>query len=247
MKAFTKIPPYYDTLMTEINYKRWVAYILDIFDRFNISPKKILDLACGTGTCCLLFAKSGFDVMGVDSSKGMLDVAKSKTKRFNIKFSCQDMANFSLSQKVDVVTCLFDSPNYLLEEEELSNAYKCAYDVLNDGGFFIFDMNTEYGLSTCWGNKVYVKENKNVLSIWRNSFDTKSHIARLDLTLFIKKNGYYERLDETHFEKAYQNSKIEDLLYSTHFKEIHVYRHLSFEKPSYYTPRIMAAAKKQEA
>jgi ubiquinone/menaquinone biosynthesis C-methylase UbiE len=60
--AFTKIAPYYDTLMSFVNYPAWVTYIENILALYNIQEKRIFDLACGTGICLDLWSKKGYEV-----------------------------------------------------------------------------------------------------------------------------------------------------------------------------------------
>ena len=48
-QEFAKI---YDHLMMDVDYQSWVEYIKRLFSYYNIKPKEILELGCGT---CLLY------------------------------------------------------------------------------------------------------------------------------------------------------------------------------------------------
>lgn len=57
------------------------------------SVTRVLDIGCGTGALCSVFAKSGYQTFGVDSSHKMLEQAKKKTKGLNIDFQWATIAN----------------------------------------------------------------------------------------------------------------------------------------------------------
>lgn len=246
-EPYSAIAPYYDSIMRDINYDEWLNYIHQILKKFKHRPSRILDLACGTGTCAISLSKKGYEVVGIDNSEAMLRIARQKTELENlrIEYIRQNMEDFFLPEKVDTIICLFDSLNYILEEEKMLDACRCAFDVLTPGGFFIFDMNTEYGLAKCWGSREFVREDKGSVSIWRNSYDPVQKIARLDLTLFVPEGNHYLRIDEVHLEKAYSSNKIRKLLKEAGFDQVYLYKHLTFRPPDSSTKRVMVVAKKR--
>lgn len=246
VRPFTRLAPYYDALMWDIDYQGWVSYILQICNRLSLSPNKILDLACGTGTCCIILAKKGYEVLGIDGSREMLKVAESKAEAegVTVDFALKDMRNFNLGEEADLVTCLFDSINYILEEKELLDCFKSVNSVLTRGGSFIFDMNTDYGLSTFWNGSTIVRDEKGVFSIWRNSYSSETKVARLDLTLFVTDESSYRRIDEVHLERGYSFYELRECLRETGFQETHLYHHLTFNKATRSSKRIMVVARK---
>ncbi|MFQ5906480.1 MAG: class I SAM-dependent DNA methyltransferase, partial [bacterium] len=211
---FSAIAPYYDILMSDVAYDEWVDYIAGLCPEYRGEKLRILDMACGTGVCAVLFRRAGHEVIVLDSSAQMLDVARKRFARENVDIEIleKDMRQFSIEGKVDLVTCLFDSVNNLTEEDDLDSCFRCVAHALKDSGLFIFDMNTDFGLSTFWGNRTIVKEKNPVLSIWRNSWDQKRRLATLDLTLFIRENDVYRRVNEVHVERGYSGRMIAAML-----------------------------------
>ena len=246
VRPFTRLAPYYDALMWDIDYQGWVSYILQICNRLSLSPNAILDLACGTGTCCIILAKKGYEVLGIDGSREMLKVAESKAEAegVTVNFALRDMRNFNVGEEADLVTCLFDSINYILEEKELLDCFKSVNSVLTRGGSFIFDMNTDYGLSTFWNGSTIVRDEKGVFSIWRNSYSSETKVARLDLTLFVTEEDSYRRIDEVHLERGYSFYELRECLREAGFQETHLYHHLTFNKATRSSKRIMVVARK---
>ena len=106
----------------------------------GISEGLILDLGCGTGTMTRLLRQKGYDMIGVDASAEMLEIAR--TIRMKILYLQQDMREFELYGTVAAVVCVCDSLNYLLEEEDLAEVFSLVHNYLDQNGVFIFDMNT---------------------------------------------------------------------------------------------------------
>ncbi len=246
--TYTTVAEYYDELMYDVDYAGWVDYILRIFRRYNVRGRNILDIACGTGTVIGLFAKYGYNMIGVDHSKPMLDVARRKIQSSypNTEFIQADMTKFHLYEKFDAVICLYDSLNYLLTEKALLKAYECAFAHLKAGGLYVFDMNTEFALTEIWGDGTTVRESDNLTSIWESEYDEKTRISLLQLTFFARKqDNLYMRGKEIHKETFYSYETIKRLLYKSGFAGVDLYQHLEFLPPAEKTYRIMAVAKKE--
>ena len=130
---------YYDEIMEVIEYDGWV----DLTKKYLTPTSKVLDLACGSGTLAVSLANSGYSVSGLDLSREIIDVAKEKAimNHVNIDFKVDDMTNFKYDEKYDVITCYFDSVNFL-NKDEVQKMMNCVYDNLIDGGYFIFDLFT---------------------------------------------------------------------------------------------------------
>ena len=106
---------YYDKLIKkDVDYVRLADYVEDIFKKFSKKPHLVLDLACGTGSFSLEFAKRGYDMTAVDISPDMLSIAKEKCSKHDILFLCQDMREFELYGTVDAILVLTGGINFLL-------------------------------------------------------------------------------------------------------------------------------------
>ena len=64
--------------LQDIDYEAYADYVEKIFEKENIKPELVLDLACGTGTLTSILAKRGYDMIGIDMSFEMLDIAREK-------------------------------------------------------------------------------------------------------------------------------------------------------------------------
>jgi ubiquinone/menaquinone biosynthesis C-methylase UbiE len=243
---FSRVADYYDTLMKGIDYSDWVEYTVELFKRFGHKPKRILDLACGTGTATIELARRGFEVTAIDLSNEMLEILKKKRKAHKIEIMKADMQNFKLSHPVDAVTCYFDSINYLTDERELKRCFSCVYEALAEEGIFLFDMNTIYGLEKVWGTNTLIREIDNIYSVWRSVYDASRHISTLYLTLFVGDGKFYRRVEEVHQERAYPMEKIEELLLEAGFSTVDVFAHMTTSIFLDISSRVMIAAEKKK-
>jgi ubiquinone/menaquinone biosynthesis C-methylase UbiE len=98
-KSYDKSPRH--SLLPEI----WKDVLGNVFDG---SRMKILDVGCGTGFISLILAELGHDVVGLDISRGMLEVAieKAKKRRLNVQFKLGDAENLPFKDNsFDAVIC----------------------------------------------------------------------------------------------------------------------------------------------
>ena len=243
-KSFSKIAPYYDILMSFVNYDAWVEYIERILALYHKSDRVIFDLACGTGVCLELWHQRGYRVIGLDRSLSMLNVCNERfiaSAQERMALINGDMRNFALRQPVSIITCLYDSLNYLLDERDLLLCFKSVHNALTPDGLFIFDMNTIHCLKDEWGNNTYYRQDGNINSVWTNQFNCSTNISSLDLMLKIKENGNYETVREFHQERGYPLVTIGRLLSDAGFT-FSLYRHLTFSPVCEQDVRIMGVA-----
>ena len=128
--------------------------------------------------------------------------------------------------------------NYLLSEEELFKCFKCAYESLETGGIFIFDMNTIFALREIWDRRVEVKVHKNFTSVWKNEWFEEEKISKLEIQIEWEEDGEKKMVKEFHFEKGYKVEKVIEILKKTGFRITNAYEHLKYSEPNSYTTRV---------
>ncbi|NLY42597.1 MAG: class I SAM-dependent methyltransferase [Clostridiaceae bacterium] len=231
--------------MQDVDYDRWVDYIQEVFNRFNVKPKLVLELACGTGNICTRMAQRGYEMIGLDLSADMLNVALSKTDKLglDILYLMQDMTEFELYGTVDAVLCLMDSLNYLLSEEELLKTFKLVSNYLNPGGLFLFDLNSRYKLKKILGNNTFAVEEDEIFYVWDNNYDEKTEICEFYLTFFVREGEKYRRIDEIHRERAYKISTVKNLLKQAGLAFLGCYEPFTFDKAQKNSERLFIIAK----
>lgn len=130
-KMFDNISGNYDFMNRLITFrmdKGWRKKVLQIIAKQE--PESILDIATGTGDMAILFAATNAkQILGVDISQGMLQVAASKIKAKNlqdrIKTAIQNSEHLTFADNsFDVVTVSYGIRNFDDLEKGLSEMYR---------------------------------------------------------------------------------------------------------------------------
>ena len=98
MEAYTSFAQVYDLFQDNIPYEEWADYLKSLLNEYGVKDGLVLDLGCGTGSITELLAKAGYDMIGVDNSEDMLEIAMDKRGRsgLDILYLLQDMREFEL-------------------------------------------------------------------------------------------------------------------------------------------------------
>ncbi|GFP76802.1 class I SAM-dependent DNA methyltransferase [Clostridium fungisolvens] len=224
MDSYNKFANLYDQLIYEdINYNSISDFILNLCKDNNINYEYYLDLACGTGNVAAILGKNFKNIFLVDSSDSMLINAdkKFREERMKCKIVCQDMSELSLNRKFDLVTCVLDSTNYILDIEDLKNYFLSVKKHMSENGIFVFDINSYYKLSEILGNNIFTYNSEEIFYTWENIFEDE--IVEMSLTFFVKDGDLYERFEEIHEERAYKEDLIESMVKDAGFEIIGKY------------------------
>lgn len=240
-QAFAQV---YDELMKDVDYKVWAEYIESVFNHFNIKPKNMIDLACGTGNMTIPFAQKNYNIVGIDISQDMLSIAdqKARNQSLRIQWLCQNIIYFEGFKEQDAVICACDGLNYILKDEELQSTFDAVYTSLRQDGIFLFDMNSKYKIEELLAEQTFACAEEEISYIWENYYNKDLKVIDFELSFFIKNKEVYERFNESHQQKAYSINKVLELLKSSGFKKIECYSAYTLEKPSISSERIQYVA-----
>ena len=249
MSSYETFAQVYDTFMSNVPYDDWIIYIQKIWDKFNIKPQLILDLACGTGNISSRLANLGYEMIGVDLSEDMLEEAMEKNAQLlpgkkPVLYLNQDMRDFELYGTVDCVLCLCDSINYITDENELLHVFKLVNNYLEPGGLFIFDINTVYKFKNVLADNSFGQTTETAAYTWENYYDEEENINEFYTNFFIENpDGTYDRYEEYHYERGYTVEKIKELLEKAGLIAEGVFDDNSFAAPNEKSERIYFAAR----
>jgi SAM-dependent methyltransferase len=115
--------------------------------RYDIRFASAADIGCGTGTFLLHLSRFCDVLYGVDRSAAMLAQARRKLRGANVRFLQQDLRVLRLPQRVDLITCMFNTLNYLTTAAGVQAALQRVRENLRDGGQLVFDVITGAGES----------------------------------------------------------------------------------------------------
>lgn len=240
MEAYTDFARVYDTFMDDTPYQEWADFLAALIEKYGISKPAdrrdsvrecsgqeekalemernlVLDLGCGTGTLTELLYRKGYDMIGIDNSEEMLNIAMEKKEKTNseILYLCQDMRDLDLYSTIGTVISVCDSINYLLEDEEILDTFRLINNYLYPGGIFIFDFNTVYKYETVIGDTTIAENREECSFIWENFYHGKEHINEYDLTVFVKEEDdreLFRRFCETHYQRGYTPDEMREFV-----------------------------------
>lgn len=215
MDAYTGFAEVYDLFMDQVPYKKWSERIVQILSEYGIQDGLVLDLGCGTGSMTELLSDAGYDMIGVDASGEMLELAYEKRAEsaHDILYLLQDMREFELYGTVRAIVSVCDSLNYITEEKDLLQVFRLVWNYLDPDGVFFFDMNTIYKYSEMLGETTIAENREEGSFIWENYYDPEEQLNQYDLTLYVRdEDDRYVRFEETHIQKAYALERVLELL-----------------------------------
>lgn len=215
MDAYTSFAAVYDMFMDNIPYEEWCEYLTGLLKEYGIDKGLVLDMGCGTGSLTELLSKSGYDMIGIDNSEEMLEIAldKKSVSGRDILYLLQDMREFELYGTVAAVVSICDSMNYILTYEDMVQVFRLVNNYLDPGGIFIFDLNTEYKYREILADSTIAENREEGSFIWDNYYDEEERINEYDLTLFVKeKEDLYRKYEEVHYQRAYSLDEIRQAL-----------------------------------
>jgi ubiquinone/menaquinone biosynthesis C-methylase UbiE len=243
---FTDVADIYDNLMSVVPYSWWVEYVERLWTSFDHHPKRVLDVACGTGNVTRELLKRGYEVAGVDNSAAMLNVARRKLPD-TVPLFCQDARELSFDgPPFDAVVCLFDSLNYLLEPQDLHRAFRAVRRHLPDGGPFVFDMNAIRALEAGMFDQRGTGRDADLEYEWHSAWDPISRICTIRMEFHQRVNGdEWDTLYETHLQRGYTLEEISRGLEDCGFEVMAIYDAFTNHRPTAKSDRYHVLAERR--
>lgn len=211
MEAYSGFAQVYDLFMDNVPYDDWCRYLTGLLKDWGVEDGLVLDLGCGTGAMTERLAAAGYDMIGVDNSEEMLEIAMEKRAASgrDILYLLQDMREFELYGTVRAVVSVCDSMNYILDLEDLTQVFRLVNNYLDPGGIFVFDLNTEYKYRQM-RDETIAENREDGSFIWDNYYDEEERLNEYELAVFVKEGdqGLYRKYEETHYQRAYSLEEI---------------------------------------
>ena len=167
----------------------------------QIAFESLLDVGCGSGAYLVALQQHfpHIKAKGIDLSPVMTAHARAR----GVDAEAVDLCE--LDGRFDVITAVFDMMNYLPDEAQ-EGFFACIRSHLNEGGYFMFDVNTLYGFENVAVGAYIVEDAHRFVAI---DSDFEEGCYRADFTLFEKEDTCYRRTLQT-IEQFYHTT--EDLL-----------------------------------
>lgn len=258
MEQYTEFARVYDLFMDNVPYDKWVKYLNKLLKACKVKPvigsksgdnPIICELGCGTGSMTRRLKAMGYDMIGIDISESMLQIAREQEPEGDdsILYLEQDMSEMELFGTVSAFVSVCDSINYVTEPEDLLKVFRLVNNYLDPDGCFIFDLNTPYYYSKVLGETTICENRDEGSFIWDNYYDPETKINEFDMTIYYKDGesyvDSYRRFEETHYQRAYSVAEVTKLIKRSGLELLHVYEAFTTDEPGKTTQRVYFVTK----
>jgi SAM-dependent methyltransferase len=206
--------PHYDAFTSGSDYEDWARVVLEHGARHGLRGRALLDIACGTGNSFLPFLRRGFEVVGSDSSTGMLAEAARKAPRARLVRA--DMRELPKLGEFDLVTCFDDSLNYLDSEADLAAAFSSVAANLAPDGLALLDVNSLQAYRTTFARDLVNEEVDGRVFAWRGGAAAAAAPgcrAEAWIEVFVPAgDGLYRRVRSRHAQRHFTRDRVTALL-----------------------------------
>lgn len=237
---YKKLAKFYDNIYptkgyAKKDYPKEVYFIESVLKRNRVKGKKILDVACGTGTHMKSLREKDYSVTGIDINPEMLNVAKRKVK--GARFLKGDMKTFDLKEKFDCITCLFTSMNYNINKQEMEKTLRNFYSHLNPKGILIFDLGVVKNDKRIFPTKfdTYNDNNIQLVRFSQHQYPTEigdfCDIFDFKFVILMKEKGKVDFFIDEHRVAGFDVFKLKELMNKMGFKT-KIYDNFSYKKYS---------------
>jgi predicted TPR repeat methyltransferase len=192
MTSYDIFGKFYDAVMGD--RAQATEQLRKLIRKANPKARNVLELGCGTGSVLKQLSKH-YEVWGLDLSKQMLSIARKKVPP--PRLSRQNMVNFRLRQRFDVICCVFDSLNHVASFTEWKHLFDNVHRHLADEGVFIFDINTQKKLNRHIAEPAWVHkfgENILIMKVTKtnggSNWTSRSLSARGEIDIYYMKRTF---------------------------------------------------------
>ncbi|MFO7976071.1 MAG: class I SAM-dependent methyltransferase [Candidatus Hydrogenedentota bacterium] len=202
---FATLARYYDRVMAHVDYDRWYLVTLALAGLLPV-PFRHADLACGTGNLVKRLQQIGWRTAGMDLSPAMIRTGRKNDPHW--RGAVGDLRALPFHNSLDFATCLFDSLNFLLKEEDIENAILQCGAALRSGGVFYFDFVTEEMVLQHFAGQQWTEDNGTFSTTWESTYDHATGITETSIRVnngvvnTIREKIHSQRQIEASLEKA---------------------------------------------
>jgi SAM-dependent methyltransferase len=208
-ETYDSFAPFYDDFTAHHRYEEWTATLEGLARAAGLRGRRLLDVACGTGKSFLPFLERGFTVTACDISPAMAALAERKANG-RARVEVHDMRALPTLGEFDLVCCLDDAVNHVLDEAELVATLTSLRANLADGGVVVFDTNTLLAYRSFFASATVVQAPDRVL-VWDGHTPTdlpSGGAAEAELLALERDGDWWSRHRSTHRQRHYPEATV---------------------------------------
>jgi SAM-dependent methyltransferase len=211
VSGYEALAPYYDVFTSTYDYETWVGAIENLALKHGLSGQRVLDVACGTGKSFEPLLARGYQVTACDISPEMVAAAAGKFAGHGVDLFVADMRRLPRLGPFDLITCLDDSLNYLLDEADLEDALHGMADCLTLEGLLAFDCNSACAYESAFSSQ-FVRDAGDLFFAWRGEGTAEDGLARATIDIFARESDSWVREMSSHVQRHHPISVVEAVL-----------------------------------
>lgn len=219
MTIFADYSKYYDLLYQDKDYHSEVNFIDTLLQEHVKQPKMLLELGSGTGKHACLLAKKGYEIVGIDQSTTMLEMAgqllaATPALAKQVRLFEGDVRTFKIEQQFDAAISLFHVLSYQTSNQDIEQMFTTVKKHVKPGGLFVFD---------CWYGPAVLEqkptvrhkklENTSMLveRVAEPTLDVNANTVNVHYHLFVqdKPNMTFRKMEEDHLMRYFFLPEIE--------------------------------------
>jgi SAM-dependent methyltransferase len=194
----------YSQVESSLGFDDEIARLHNYYIDEIVSSKatSLLDIGCGRGDILAKINQTNPNIktLGIDLSSSQIKICQNR----DIEAICTSLQNLPKTKKFDIIIAVFDVLNYI-PKDELKQFFEDIKIRLNDGGKFIFDVNSKFGFEEVAQGSIIVKDEDDefigIDAIYEDD------ILYTSINHFIKEDKCYKRENGT-IKQYYHSSDI---------------------------------------
>jgi len=194
---------YYDIAASFVDVPRQID-LLEAYIRAHsaIPVRRVLDICCGPSPQLREFVRRGYQGIGLDASRPMLDYLhrKAAEEQRPVETACADLRDFTLAEPVDFGYILMGTIPYVGSRQGMLSHLGCVAQALRPGGLYLIEnllmdwVSASTGASADW---TMARDGITVTSHFQlDVLDPLAQTARHILTFTVDDNGKEVHLAE---------------------------------------------------
>jgi SAM-dependent methyltransferase len=212
--VYAALAPYYDAYTDHPAFRHWITGLEELARRYGVHGNRLLDAGCGTGKSLLPLLERGYEITGVDGSEEMLALAAGKVGD-RVQLVHADLTDLPVLGEFDLITCLNDVSNCILDPADLGRAYERLAANLAPGGVLVFDASLVSIYRTAFAT-THVRDRGDHYFVWRGEgtedFE-EGDVTAATHEVFVRQEGdVWRRMACRHVQRHHPHALLVELL-----------------------------------
>lgn len=171
---FDTLAKHYDSMMSHIDYERWLVVSTMIAELCPNEDFEHLDAGCGTGALVQKLREHRWRSYGGDLSNAMVATGRKRDGELPL-FQC-DITSLPFGRRFHFLTCVFDTLNFLVDEKKFEKAFHSMREVMTDDGVVYFDVITEQMVMEHYADRDWVDTLGRSKARWHGVYNAKKRV-----------------------------------------------------------------------